>query len=103
MKNAGFWRRFVSNFINNALVGITFGIYIIFIIINYCKAKPSIGMKAMDLEYSTKKQLKLFLFGLLQGLLYLLIVTWIFDIVMICLKKGTFAERWSGNFIVVNK
>ncbi|AUM62693.1 RDD family protein [Spiroplasma monobiae] len=101
--NAGFWRRFVAGLVNNALIGITFGIYWIFLIINFCKAKPSIGMKVMDMEYSTKEQLKLFGFRLLAGLFYLLIVTLLWDLVMICMKKGTFAERWSGNFLVISK
>ncbi|AGR42163.1 RDD family protein [Spiroplasma diminutum] len=100
--NAGFWRRVACNLIDNFLIGITLGIYWIFMIINFCMAKPSIGMKAMGMSYSTKKQLRLFGFSLLQALLYILIIPGLYDLVMICMKKGTFAERWSGNFLVIS-
>ncbi|QHX36701.1 hypothetical protein [Spiroplasma sp. BIUS-1] len=103
MKVAGFWRRFIANWINNFLIVITFGIYFIFMIINFCRAKPSIGLKAMGIKYSANNQLTLFVYSLLNGLMYILIIPIFMDLVTVCLKKGTFSERWANNFLELNK
>lgn len=98
---AGYWRRFAQGLVDTLITFITFGIYGIIRIILFCSAKQTLGMKLVNITYSADRQLRLFLWGLLATLLYLSIIFFIYDLIMVCSKKGTFAERRSNNYQII--
>jgi len=98
---AGFWRRVVMYLIDMLLTGITCGIYGFVFFILFFFGTPTLGMRAVNIKYSKKsQQIFLFLFTILELLFYILIIPIIYDIIQICIKRGTFAERWSHDFLV---
>lgn len=101
MQIAGFWRRVFSTFINLVLIFVTLGIYLIFIIIGLFRGKPNIGMKATGLTWSERKPIRYILFTLLALLFNCIPFVGIIEIIRICLKKGRWAENWSGAYLVL--
>ncbi|WP_051350852.1 hypothetical protein [[Acholeplasma] multilocale] len=96
----GYWRRWLASLINCGMIVITFGIYSIFLIINFIIGRASIGMKAVNMDYSTRRQLSLFLCSFLQLLFFILIIPIVINFFLVITKKGTYAERWSDNYYV---
>lgn len=98
---AGFWRRFFCQIINIALSVLTVGIYLVFWLIAFLSGKSDIGMKITGLSWSSRRPLRFLLF-LLLGLLFNCIpFIGLIELIRVCLKKGTWAENWSGTFIVL--
>jgi len=98
---AGFWRRVAIYLIDGILTTITFGIYGFVFFILFFFGTPTIGMRAVNVKYSNKsRQVFLFLFFILELFFYILIIPIIYDLIQICIKRGTFAERWSKDFLV---
>ncbi|MBN3534884.1 hypothetical protein [Mycoplasma procyoni] len=96
---AGFWRRFAAGWLTGLLSAVTCGIYAIFSLIAYIQGKPNLGMRAMGLTYSygSGRMFRLWIFSFLWNML---IITWFINLIMIVMKKGTFPEIWSQNYII---
>ncbi|QBQ07845.1 hypothetical protein SGLAD_v1c06460 [Spiroplasma gladiatoris] len=98
---AGYWRRFGSNFIDTLLFYLTFGIYFIIYIVFFCQGKKSVGMEATKIKYSNPDAMgALYGFSILANIFYILIIPLIIDFFKVILREGTFAERWSQNFLI---
>lgn len=102
MRVAGFWRRFVCVSINFILSILTLGIYFIFMVINYFRGKQDLGMKAAKVNWSDDRQLRFLIFWLLLSIIYVVPLAGLVELIMICLKKGTFAEQISGTYLVID-
>ncbi|ASP28418.1 hypothetical protein SCORR_v1c06460 [Spiroplasma corruscae] len=101
MRIAGFWSRLGSKLIDIIFFIVSFGIYIIYLIYCFSKSKQSLGMRSLNIVYSSKNQFSLFLFKILSLFIYLTIVVIIIDIIRLSLKKGTLAELWSKNYLII--
>ncbi|MBN3534885.1 hypothetical protein [Mycoplasma procyoni] len=96
---AGFWKRLAADLVTSLLTVVTLGVYSVFNLIAYIQGKPNFAMKAMRLSYShgSGRMLKLFACRVVWNIF---IITIFIDIVMIIMKKGTFPEIWSQNFVI---
>ncbi|SYV94719.1 Uncharacterised protein, partial [Mycoplasma putrefaciens] len=97
MKKAGLLRRILTNLIDGLLTIVTLGIYLVVRIVLFLQGKPTVGMKAANLNYSSpNRMLSLFGFYILESLFFIVTlgIGIIIDFVRIILKKGTFAEKW---------